>query len=85
MGLTVDTDADEIRATRTLRESGSSTVVSIPREILRHADLTAGDDVVVSIGFETDEIGVSKCPEASPRTDADASGESANGRENSAQ
>lgn len=58
MGNGVDVDPDEgvVRATRTVRKSGGSLVVSFPREVLQVAGLDEGDDVLLEAEWDGDAI-----------------------------
>ena len=49
-------------AERTIRQSGNSTVVSIPPAMLDHMDLESGDEVILSKDVQDGEL-VIKMPE----------------------
>ena len=54
--VNIDMDAGEVVATRSLRTSGNSTVITIPPEVLDVADLAAGDDVTITADMSSGEI-----------------------------
>jgi len=56
MSVNVDADNGEVRATRTVRRSGNSTVVVIPPEMLGAVGFDLGDDVDLVAGLESGEI-----------------------------
>ena len=62
MRLTIDTDENEIRATRTVFKSGNSVLVTLPPEVCQLAGLEADDDVTLSIGFDESVIHIEKEP-----------------------
>jgi len=69
MSITLDTESGEARAIRTVRKSGNSTVVVIPPELLDVAGLKLGDDVDVSVDFDSNEVtirSVESSPDESP-------------------
>lgn len=74
MSIDIDTDAEESRATRKVRESGNSVVVSIPRTLLREADFLVGDDVEVAASFDGGSI-VIRSADASDDDAVEASAE----------
>lgn len=49
MSVQVDPDTGEVLDTGTLRESGSSTVLTIPPGVLASADLGAGDTIEFAV------------------------------------
>lgn len=56
MSIDIDSDAEESRATRKVRKSGNSVVVSLPRTLLREADFLVGDEVEVAASFDGGSI-----------------------------
>jgi len=58
MGNSVDIDRDEgkMRATRTLRASGGSIVLTMPRELLDNVGFDEGDELVLEADMLGDEI-----------------------------
>lgn len=56
MSVQIDTENGEVREQRQLRKSGDSTVVSLPPEVLEHADVEQGDEVTVAVGFNSGTI-----------------------------
>jgi len=51
---------DKICRTRTIRQSGGSTVVTIPPELLEFTQFEDGDTVSLSAAFDGDEITIQK-------------------------
>lgn len=61
MSVRFDKDAGKLIEDRELRDAGSSTVLTLPKDILEHAELETGDIVEVSSDWETTgEIVLSK-------------------------
>lgn len=62
MGRKVEIDREnkKIRGTRTLRESGSSSVVTIPNEIIQAVGFENGDDIELEADMFGDEIRLRK-------------------------
>jgi len=60
MPVDIDPEKDEASATRRLRKSGNSTVVSLPPELLRKAGFEEGDEIEVAAGFDGGEIELRK-------------------------
>lgn len=62
MGRKVEIDRENqmIRGTRTLRESGSSSVVTIPNEIIQAVGFENGDDIELEADMFGDEIRLRK-------------------------
>jgi len=56
MSVKVDTDNGEVRATRTIRQSGNSVVVVIPPELLDAAGFDLGDKVEIATDLEREDI-----------------------------
>jgi len=58
MGNGVDIDPDEgvMRASRALRKSGGSTVVSLPPEMLQSVGFGEGDELLIEADWGGDEI-----------------------------
>jgi len=52
----IDGERQEVRATRALRQSGGSTVVTIPPEMVDLLDLELGDDLELEAEWSGDEI-----------------------------
>ena len=71
MAVEYDTETGEVRATRELRRSGNSVVVSIPPAILHEAGFQKGDGVVLVAGSDGGEIKL-----MAPDTDSELSVES---------
>jgi len=61
MGNSVDIDREEgkMRATRTLRQSGGSIVLTMPRELLDNVGFEDGDELVLEADMLGDELTVS--------------------------
>lgn len=55
-GVEIDKDDKEVSARRKLRESGGSTVVTIPPEMLDLIDIEPGDQVELQAEMFGDEI-----------------------------
>ena len=51
-----DRDEGTMRATRTVRESGNSVIVTLPPQIVEGGDFDVGDDVVVSVDIDTGAV-----------------------------
>jgi len=64
MSVDVDTQNREIRASRPLRRSGNSVVVSLPPELLREAQLEEGDEVSLVTSFDGAEISIQAADES---------------------
>jgi antitoxin component of MazEF toxin-antitoxin module len=62
MGNGVDVDPDEgvVRATRPLRKSGGSTVISFPPEMLQSVAFEEDDELVLEADWGGDEIRLRK-------------------------
>jgi hypothetical protein len=58
----VEFDRDEgiMRATRTVRESGNSVIVTLPPQIVEGANFEVGDDVNISVDIDTGVISVTR-------------------------
>jgi len=66
MSVNVDADNGEVRATRTVRQSGNSTVVVIPPEMLGAVGFELGDDIDLVAGLESKEIVLRAASEGQP-------------------
>jgi antitoxin component of MazEF toxin-antitoxin module len=60
MAIDIDPDTNTVRAERSLRSSGSSTVISFPPQILQALNLEVNDDVEIVADWEKDEIRIKK-------------------------
>lgn len=56
--VSFDREEGKMRATRTVRESGNSVIVTIPPQILEGANFEVGDDVEISVDIESGDITV---------------------------
>jgi antitoxin component of MazEF toxin-antitoxin module len=56
MSVRVDPESGEMVEDRTLRTAGGSTVLTIPPDVLRQANLQADEDVEVAVSFEEDGV-----------------------------
>lgn len=56
MSVTINPNAQTVTASRSLRRSGSSTVLTVPPEVLQALDLEAGDELEMVGSWEDDEI-----------------------------
>jgi len=65
MPVEVDAEAQEAKATRRLRRSGNSVVVSIPPQLLRQAGFIEGDEVEVIAPFDGGSIELQNAAEES--------------------
>jgi len=54
MSVRVNTETGELVDDGQLRSAGSSTVVTIPPDILAQAELGAGDDVEFAVGLDSE-------------------------------
>ena len=54
--VTFDRDEGVMRAIRTVRESGNSTIVTLPPQILEGANFEVGDDVDIEVDIDSGEI-----------------------------
>ncbi|GAA1280275.1 hypothetical protein GCM10009646_79140 [Streptomyces aureus] len=52
----IDRESQTIRATRSLRESGSSSVVTIPNEVIQSVGFEHGDNIAIEADMFGDEI-----------------------------
>lgn len=68
MSVEYDTDAGELRATRELRRSGNSVVLSFPPALLDEAGLELGDHVVLTTGQHQNELTIEKATTQGGRT-----------------
>lgn len=62
--VSVDPEAGTITASRILRQSGNSTVLTIPPQLLDGAGLEAGDSVKLVADMETGELTISEFEES---------------------
>jgi len=56
MSVQLNPSKQEVKASRELRESGSSTVLTIPPSVLDSLDLESGDTIEVTADWGTREI-----------------------------
>lgn len=56
MAVSINTDSSTVEATRTLRHSGSSVVLTIPPQVLESLGMDAGDDVRIVGNWEDGTI-----------------------------
>ena len=56
MSVQLNPSKEEVRASRDLRESGSSTVLTIPPSVLDSLDLEGGDTIEIVADWGTEEI-----------------------------
>lgn len=59
----IDRESQTIRATRDLRASGGSTVLSIPDEVLQSVGFEEGDQIGIEADMFGDEIRLRKRPD----------------------
>lgn len=64
MGHRVDVDLEEgtVTATRNLRESGGSTVLTIPPEVMDAIGVGSGDELVMVADHDSQRITIEKRP-----------------------
>lgn len=55
-GVDIDREDEVMRATRTVRRSGGSMVVTVPREMLENVGWEEGDDVILEAEMLGDQI-----------------------------
>lgn len=58
--VNVDFEAGTVTATRKLRQSGGSTVLTIPPEVMDAMELEEGDDLVMQADYKDGEIRLRK-------------------------
>lgn len=71
MGHRVDVDLEEgtVTATRNLRESGGSTVLTIPPEVMDAIGVGPGDELVMVADHDSQQITIEKRPEDAQASD----------------
>lgn len=67
MDVEVDMDAGEVRAIRTIRNSGNSVVVSLPPNLLSACGFSAGDELQLIADNNTSEIRLRRPPQEADR------------------
>ncbi len=72
--VNIDMERGAVVGTRKLRDSGNSTVLTIPPEILDVADLEAGDEITLTADMESGKITIVK-KESEESNDAEDSSE----------
>lgn len=60
MSVTINPAAETVTATRSLRNSGSSVVLTIPPEVLQSLDLDSGDEMEITGDWGSGEITAKK-------------------------